>query len=545
MDRLFDLTIGQFFEEAVEKHAHNPAVKFPEVGYERTYAELNEEVDRIAKGLLGLGFRNGDHLAIWTINRPEWIVLFLATAKIGIVLVPVNTYFRAQELQYLLKQSDCRALITSDGLKNNNYVQVINDICPELKSSKPGFLFSGEFPLLRMIISFDSDQEGMYRWSQIEKFGHLISDNDYEELKSIVLPDDVSRIIYTSGTTGFPKGAMLTHKMLVNNAFSGAARIRYNKSDRICHSLPFFHSFGLTSGILHPMVEGSLNIALTHFSPLLFLETIEKEKVTTIIGVPAMLNAILYHPDLGKYDYSSLVNACMSGSPIVPQLFDELTEKMSLKRLANGYGLTECSPGCCYCSPYAPLEKRRETMGTAMDFVEMKIIDPNTGVKLPAGKQGEICVRGFNVMKGYYRMPEATKQIIDNENWLHTGDLGIVDEDGYYTITGRMKDLIIRGGENIYPQELEEFILSHPAVREVQIVSVPSEKYSEEVFAFIIPQKGALVTHEDIKQYVAENMARFKVPSYVAFVEQMPMTATGKVQKFRLREMAKEYISEI
>ena len=543
MDKLSNLTIGQFLEDVVEKNANHLAVKFPEVEYERTYLELNNEVDVIAKGLLGMGFRNGDHVAIWMLNRPEFIVLFLATSKIGVVLVPINSLFKSHEFQYVLDQSDCRALFVSDGIRDNNYIQIINDLCPELKSSKPGSLFSDRFPLLRTLVSLDGYHEGMYHWDQIKENAGSISESKYEEYKSLVLPDNVTKIIYTSGTTGTPKGAMLTHTGLVNIALSGAERVKYTNRDKVCHSLPFFHSFGITSGLLTPFSFGVANITLTHFSPLLFLQTVEQEKCTTLIGVPAMFTAILNHPDLNKYDHSTVKNVCLGGSAISPQLFDELTEKLNIDRVANGYGLTECSPGCTYCDPLAPLAKRRETMGTAMDFVELKIIDTETGVKLPAGKQGELCVRGFNVMKGYYKMPEATKQIIDSENWLHTGDLAIADDEDYYTITGRIKDLIIRGGENIYPQELEEFIVTHPEVRETQVVSVPSERYGEEVFAFVILHGKATVTDADIKEYVKQNMARYKVPSYVAFIEQMPMTATGKVQKFRLKEMATEYLS--
>ena len=543
MKELLSITLGGILERNARKYPSYFAVKYIEKEYTRTYYDLNHDVDIIARGLLGMGFRKGDHVAVWAPNYPEWYLLFYACAKIGVVLIPVNTGYKAKELHYLLKQSDSKALFLCNDLRGIDSTKIIYSICPELKNSKPGHLQSNTLPFLQMVISLDHRYDGMYHWSQIGFFGASVTDKEYAAYKKSILPSDILNIIYTSGTTGFPKGVMLTHSNLINSPAIMNSILKPKAKDKTLGLLPFFHIFSIGTCLIMPLLHQGTLIPLLSYNPVKAMHAIEYEKCNIMYAVPTMYHGIISHGDFDKYDFSSLTTGMIAGSLCTPALFKDISEKLRLKYFVNGFGQTEISP-CTQTPLDAPVEKKLKTVGRAVPFVEIKIIDPETQEIVAPGVHGELCVKGPNVMKGYYKMPDATMETIDREGWLHTGDIAVVDEDGYYTITGRMKDVIIRGGENIFPKEIEDYIITHPDVGDVQVVAAPSERYGEEVFAFVTRKKGATVSEKDIKKYVALNMASFKVPSYVAFIDEMPLNASGKVQKFALRDMAKEYVEK-
>ncbi len=538
-EKLMNITVGDMLSSIAKKYPTKLAVKYIEVNYTRTYYEFNKEVDKYAKGLLGMGIGKGDHVAIWATNYPEWLVLFFATARIGAVLVTVNTNYKEAELEYLLSNSDSKALFICDGIKDIDCEKIIYSVCPELKTSKPGELHNERLPYLRYVVSLDNWYDGMYNWSQIPYFGVLIGNEEFNALKHSIDPDDVVNMQYTSGTTGFPKGVMLTHNNIVNNGKAIGDCMKFTSKDKLCIPVPFFHCFGMVLAIMAAVTHGAAMVPLLWYTPMKVMHAVEYEKCTAVHGVPTMFIRVLEHRDFAKYDFSSLRTGIMAGSPCPVKVMRDVIDKMHMPEITITYGQTEASPACTMTTVDDPLETRVNTVGKEMPFMDTKIVDPDTGEDLPDGTPGEFVVRGYNVMKGYYKMPEATAAAIDKDGWLHTGDLAIRDPDGYYRITGRIKDMIIRGGENIFPKEIEDFIYTHPDVVDVQIVGVPSEKYGEEAYAFIIKRQGSSVTEKDIQTYVANNMARHKVPSYVEFIDQMPMTASGKIQKFVLRDMAK------
>ena len=538
-EKLMNITVGDMLSNIAKKYPTKLAVKYIEVNYTRTYYEFNKEVDKYAKGLLGMGIGKGDHVAIWATNYPEWLILFFATARIGAVLVTVNTNYKEAELEYLLSNSDSKALFICDGIKDIDCEKIIYSVCPELKTSKPGELHNEKLPFLRYVVSLDNWYDGMYNWSQIPYFGVLISNEEFNAIKHSIDPDDVVNMQYTSGTTGFPKGVMLTHNNIVNNGKAIGDCMKFSSRDKLCIPVPFFHCFGMVLAIMAAVTHGAAMVPLLWYTPMKVMHAVEYEKCTAVHGVPTMFIRILEHRDFSRYDFSSLRTGIMAGSPCPVKVMRDVVDKMHMSEITITYGQTEASPACTMTTVDDPLEIRVNTVGKEMPFMETKIVDPDTGEDLPDGTPGEFVVRGYNVMKGYYKMPEATAAAIDKDGWLHTGDLAIRDANGYYRITGRIKDMIIRGGENIFPKEIEDFIYTHPDVVDVQIVGVPSEKYGEEAYAFVIKRPGSSVTEKDIQTYVANNMARHKVPSYVEFIDQMPMTASGKIQKFVLRDMAK------
>jgi len=542
MEKLLNITLGGMLEETARKFPTHQAVKYIEMEFEKTYYEFNYLVDRIAKGLLGMGFKKGDHVAVWATNYPQWLVLMFATAKIGAVLVTVNTNYKESELEFLLKQSDSKALFICEGLKDIDCAKTVYSICPELKTSKPGNLKCEKFPYLTHIISFDNKYDGMFHWNQIEDFGVLISDEEYEAVKNSLHPDDVINMQYTSGTTGFPKGVMLSHNNIVNNGFSIGSCMKFTENDKLCIPVPFFHCFGLVLAIIACVAHGAGMVPLLFYTPLKTMHAIEYEKCTAVHGVPTMFIGMLEHRDFDKYDFSTLRTGIMAGSPCPIKVMQDVVDKMNMKEVTIAFGQTETSPVCTQTTTDDSIERRVSTVGRVLPFVEAKIIDPETGDEVPVGTPGEFCARGYVVMKGYYKMEEATAQTIDKDGWLHTGDIAVVDESGYYKITGRIKDVIIRGGENIFPKEIEDCIYKHEAVKDVQIVACPSQKYGEEAFAFIIKKDGMDVTVAEIKKFVEDHMARHKVPSYVEFVDGYPMTASGKIQKVKLREIAREIL---
>ena len=529
-----------------EAYGDRPAVVFddPKVrisrggAYRRTYSQFNEECNKIAKAFIKMGIKKGDHIAIWATNYPQWLMTLFASAKIGAVLVTVNTAYKIHEIEYLLNQSDSAMLVMCDGFKDISYVNIINKLCPEVKTGDRSFLKIKALPMLHQIITLDDETyPGMYNWEELYGMAECVSDAELEKMKNAVNCHDVVNMQYTSGTTGFPKGVMLTHYNILNNGKTIGDCMRFNENDRLCVTVPLFHCFGLVLATMASITHGTALILVNYYSPIKVLHTLEDEKCTAVHGVPTMFIAMLEHPEFKNFKFY-LRTGIMAGSPCPIKTMRQVIDEMGMTGITIVYGQTEASPGCTQTTIDDTIERRVNTVGRSFPGVETKIIDPETGETLPAGQIGEFCARGYNVMKGYYKMPEATAQVIDSEGWLHTGDLACCDEDGYYKITGRIKDMIIRGGENIYPKEIEDFIYTHPKVSDVQVIGVPSKSYGEEIMACIIPRDDVIITEEEIKEYVRSHMAKHKTPAYVMFVDAFPMNAAGKILKYKLREMA-------
>ena len=536
-------TIGDLLDSMAEKYPLNDALVYVEEGRRYNYREFNRACRDVAKGLMKLGLEKGDHVAIWATNVPEWVLAQFSTGKMGAVLVTVNTNYKVFELEYLLRQSDAKALILIDGWRDSDYVAMVRELCPELADSPKGQLNSERLPMLKTVIHIgENTPEGMLNWNEMVEAGLDITDEELDARQRSLEPDDVINMQYTSGTTGFPKGVMLTHWNLIGNARSLADCLNFTHKDRLCIPVPLFHCFGCVLGTLTCVVSGATMVPLTAYNPVKVLEVIEAERCTAVHGVPTMFIAELELPEFDKFDLSSLRTGIMAGSPCPIEVMKAVVDKMGAKEICITYGQTEASPGITMTRTNDPIELRVTTVGRALPNVEVKIVDPETGIEVPTGVQGELCARGYNVMKGYYKMPEATAAAIDEEGWLHTGDLATMDEKGYCKITGRVKDMIIRGGENVYPREIEEFLYTHPQILDVQVVGVPSVKYGEEVLACIRLREGETATEEDIKAFCEGKIAKYKIPRYIKFVTEYPMTASGKIQKYKLREMAiKEY----
>jgi fatty-acyl-CoA synthase len=543
---MIEMTLGELLEMQTERFPDHEAVVYYHEGIRWTYSQFRDKVNQVAKGMLRMGIRKGDHVAIWATNVPEWLLTQFATAKIGAVMVTVNTNYKAFELEYLLRQSDSTTLILTQGFKDSNYVKHIQKLCPTLKDSKPGELDSSRLPFLKNIIFVGQQQyPGMYQWDELYEMGKLVSDEELETIEESLTPFDVINMQYTSGTTGFPKGVMLTHHNIINNGDGIADCMKLTKDDRLCIPVPFFHCFGCVLAVMACVTKGATMLPIDHFNPLKVMEVVERERCTALHGVPTMFIAILGHPDFEMYDYSTLRTGIMAGSPCPVKVMKQVVEKMNMGEITIAYGQTESSPVITQTRTNDPLEVRVSTVGRPLPGVEVRIIDPETGRDVPVGVQGELLARGYSIMKGYYKMQEATLAAIDEDGWLHTGDLATVDTQGYYKITGRLKDMIIRGGENIYPRELEEFLYTHPAVKDVQVIGVPDKKYGEEVMACIILNEGLekCPSEEDMIQFVKDGLSRFKTPKYIRFIDSYPMTASGKIQKYRLRQMAIEELN--
>ncbi|GHU65421.1 AMP-binding protein [Spirochaetia bacterium] len=510
-----------------------------------SYGAFDKRVDDLAKGFLTIGLRKGDHVGIWAANVPDWLTVFFAIVRAGMVAVTVNTGYKTYELEYLIKQSDLKALCIIDGYRDSDYVGMIYDLVPELRTSPLGNLNSERFPCLKMVVNIgDSKHRGMYHLSEVLLIGSNRSDSELSEIESQITDEDVACIMYTSGTTGNPKGVMLTHFNLLNNGKANVARGVVKHGSIVCLPLPLFHVYGLSAGILSILVLGATAAMLENFDPLMFMAVIQKEKCDVLYGVTTMFISMLNHPMLNMFDFSSVKTGGSGGSLAPVEMIKQVMVKFHCPGLYSGYGLTECSPVVTTCFPEDPAELRTTTIGKAVPGVEVSIRDPENNNELPSDTQGEICVRGHCIMKGYYKMEEETKKIIDAEGWLHTGDLGQMNKDGYINITGRIKDLIIRGGENIYPKEVEDFLYTMPGIKEIQVTGVPSNKYGEEVAAFIVLKDKAALNEEDVQDFCRGKISNFKIPRYVFFQDSFPTTASGKVQKFKLRETGEMLIQK-
>jgi fatty-acyl-CoA synthase len=539
MSEILHVTVGKLLEQVANERPDNEAVVYPDRNLRYTYKQFDDQCRKVAKGYMKLGLDAGDKMAIWATNYPEWLTTQFATGKMGAVLVTVNTSYQSAELEYLLKQSDATTMVLMEEYRGTSYVDTLYEIVPELRTSVPGQLKSEKLPFLKNVIVLGEKRyPGMFLWSDLLEMADLVSDELLEARMESLDPDDVINMQYTSGTTGFPKGVMLTHNNLVNNAVNVAACMNLTHKDRMCIPVPFFHCFGCVLGTLTCVAVGATMVPVKEFNVTDVLSAVQGEKCTALHGVPTMFIAELNHPEFEKYDLSSLRTGIMAGSTCPAEVMKAVTETMGASEITITYGQTESSPGITMTRTNDPFDLRVNSVGRAMPNVEVKIVDPTTNKEVPFGVPGELCTRGYHVMKGYYKNPAATADAIDEENWLHTGDIAVMDENGYCQITGRLKDMIIRGGENIYPREIEEFLYTHPKVLDVQVVGIPDEKYGEEVTAWIRLKEDTTATSEEIRDYCKGKISRFKIPRYIEFCEAFPMTASGKIQKFKLREDA-------
>ncbi len=540
---MLDITLSNLLREKSEEYPDKDFIIYSDRGLKLTYREFSDRVDLLAKGLLAIGIKKGDHVGIWATNVPDWLTFMFATARIGAVLVTINTNYKIHELEYLVKQADLTTLCLVDGFRDSDYVGMVNELVPELKTSQRGHLESERFPFLKNVIFMGPEKHrGMFNVPELLLLGQQVSDSELAEAEKGLDAHDIINMQYTSGTTGFPKGVMLTHYNIINNGYYIGRCQDFGENEILCLPVPLFHCFGTVLGVLAILTHGGSLVMIENYDPLLVLASVQKEKCTALYGVPTMFIAELNHPMFDMFDLSSLRTGIMAGSPCPMDVMKQVVEKMHMKDVTIAYGLTEASPVMTQTTTDDPLEKRVSTVGKELEGIEVKVVDPETGKECGIGEQGELCCRGYNVMKGYYKKPEETAKVIDSEGWLHSGDLGIKDEDGYFKVTGRIKDMIIRGGENIYPREIEEYLYGMEEIQDVQVAGIPDDKYGEVVGAFIILKEGRSLTEEDVIDFCRGKIARFKIPQYVFFVDSYPMTGSGKIQKFKLGEVGLELL---
>lgn len=537
---LSDKTLGDWLEYWAEKTPDKEYIVYSDRNLRFTWEKFNERVNHMAKGLIAIGVKRGSNVGIWAQNVPDWLTFLYATAKIGAVAVTVNTNYRSEELLYLLNNSDMHTLCMTDGVAGSNYTDIIYDLVPELKTVQRGNLKSENFPELKNVVYIGQEKyRGMYNTAEILLLGKNVDDNKFKKLRALSTSDDVVNMQYTSGTTGFPKGVMLTHHNITNNGYLTGLHMNFTSDDKCCVCIPLFHCFGVVLATMCCLTHGSTQVMVERFDPLVTLASIHKERCTVLHGVPTMFIAQLNHPMFDMFDMRSLRTGIMAGALCPEALMKQVNEKMFMD-VTSVYGMTETSPGMTQSRVDDSFQVRLTTVGRDYEFTEVKVLDPETGEECPVGVEGEMCCRGYNVMKGYYKNPEATAEVIDANGFMHSGDLGVKDENGNYRITGRIKDMIIRGGENISPKEVEDYLYKMSEVQDVQVVAVASERYGEDVGAFIILKENCQLTLEDVRDYCKGHIAKYKIPRYVFFVEEFPMTGSGKIQKFRLREMALE-----
>ncbi len=540
-DELIPLTFARVLDRMVEEFPDQYAFKYTTLDYTRTYEQFRDDVDNFARALMSLGVRAGSKVTVWMTNVPAWYITFWAAAKLGAVLVTMNTAYKIHEAEYLLRQSDTHTLVMIDGALDSDYAGIINELCPEIAGTKAGEpLHCKRLPFLRNVVTVGFRQPGCLTFDEAMARADMTAPEALAHMAEHVRPDDVCNMQYTSGTTGFPKGVMLTHYNVVNNGKCIGDRMGLSTADRMMIQVPMFHCFGMTLSMTAAMTHGATMCPMPYFSAKSSLACIDKEKITCFNGVPTMFIAMFNHPDYRKTDFSHMRTGIMAGSGCPPELMKRAAQpdEMHMTGIVSVYGQTECAPGNTMSSWTDPLDVRTETVGYAFPHVRCKVIDPETGEEVPDGQNGEFCAKGYNQMKGYYKMPDATGDTIDADGWLHSGDLACRDENGNFRITGRLKDMIIRGGENIYPKELEEFLYTHEAVKDVQVIGVPDEKYGEEAMACIVRREGSTATVDEIRDFCIERLARHKVPKYIEFVDSFPMNAAGKVLKYKMREDA-------
>jgi fatty-acyl-CoA synthase len=542
---LQEKTVGQWLEHWAESTPDREFLVYSDRDLRFTWKEFNDRVDNMAKGLMSIGVKHGTHVGIWATNVPDWLTFLYAGAKIGAVLVTVNTNYKQSELEYLMRDSDIHTLCITEGVFDGSYINMVYTMMPELKESQRGYARSERFPALRNVVYIGQEKyRGMYSTAELLLLGKNIGDDALIEEKGKVGCHDVVNMQYTSGTTGFPKGVMLTHYNITNNGYFTGEGMGFTADDKLCCCVPLFHCFGITLASMNVLTHGCTQVMVERFDPLVVLASVHKERCTALYGVPTMFIAELNHPMFDMFDLTSLRTGIMAGSLCPIELMRSVIEKMHITHITSVYGLTETSPGMTHTVLSDSFEARCTTVGREYPLTEVKVINTETGEECAVGEQGEICCRGYLLMKGYYKNPQASAEIIDGNGFLHSGDLGIKDEQGYYRITGRSKDMIIRGGENIYPREIEEYLYHLEGLKDIQVIAVASEKYGEEVGAFIIPQEGAALTEEIVKDFCRGKIARHKIPKYIFFIDAFPMTGSGKIQKFKLREMAVRLLKE-
>jgi fatty-acyl-CoA synthase len=548
---LIEKPIGEFFDEIAARLPDHEAVVSCHEHARFTYRELQAESDRLASGLLNLGITSGDRVGIWSHNNTAWLLLQLATAKTGMILVNLNPAYRAAEVEYALNKANCKVLVTMVRYKSSDYLGMLRELAPELDKAKVGELRAARVPNLRHIVWIDTgrpnvesetgadDVPGMRRFSRLLASGHA-DDRRLSAIGKTLKVTHPINIQFTSGTTGFPKGATLTHRNVLNNGFFVGESMKLTHQDRLCVPVPLYHCFGMVMGNLACLTHGATIVYPNEgFDPLTVLDAVQAEKCTGLYGVPTMFVAELNHPRFREFDLSTLRTGVMAGSPCPTEVMKQVVGQMHLSEITIAYGMTETGPAICQTSTDAPLSRRVSTVGTALPHLEVKIIDPTTGEVVAPGMPGELCARGYSVMHGYWEDETKTREAIDSDQWMHTGDLGTMDAEGYVNIVGRSKDMVIRGGENIYPAEIEAFLYRHPKVQDVQVVGLPDRRYGEELCAWIVPRHGETITEDEIREFCKGQIAHFKVPAYIRFVTEFPMTVTGKIQKFKIRELMK------
>ncbi|MDR1859995.1 MAG: AMP-binding protein [Bacteroidales bacterium] len=542
--QLQDKTLGQWLEHWAVVSPDKEFLVYSDRDFRLTWSEFNRRVDDMAKGLMAIGVGNGTHVGIWATNVPDWLTFLYACAKIGAILVTVNTNYKQNEVEFLVKDADIHTLCITEGVFDGNYVDMTYTMAPELRESQRGAMYSNRFPELKNVIYIGQEKyRGMYNTSEILLLGQNVDSRLLDAAKSKVGCHDVVNMQYTSGTTGFPKGVMLTHHNIANNGYFTGKGMDFTADDKLCCCVPLFHCFGVVLASMAVLTHGCTQVMVEKFDPLVVLASIHKERCTVLYGVPTMFISEMNHPMFSMFDLTSLRTGIMAGALCPIELMRNVTEKMHITYITSVYGLTESSPGMTHSVLSDSFENRCTTVGKEYPFTEVAILDEQ-GKECPQGVQGEVCCRGYLVMKGYYKNQAGTDEVIDKDGWLHSGDLGICDAEGYYRITGRIKDMIIRGGENIYPREIEEFLYHLEGVKDVQIAAIPSPKYGEEVGAFIILHDGAQLTDELVRDFCRGKIARHKIPKYIFFVNAFPMTGSGKIQKFKLKDVGLRLLKE-
>lgn len=544
---LIEQTLGDFFDAMVARQPEREALVSVHQQLRYTYASLQAEARRLASALLGLGLVPGDRVGIWSHNNAEWVLMQLATAQVGLVLVNINPAYRTSEVEYALNKVGCRLLVSMARFKTSDYLGMLRELAPEWQRQEPGRLGAVKLPHLNTVVWIDeagqgADEPGLLRFSDLLARGDA-ADARLAEVAAGLKATDPINIQFTSGTTGFPKGATLTHRNILNNGFFIGECMRLTPEDRLCIPVPLYHCFGMVLGNLACITHGATIVYPNDgFDPLTVLQTVQDERCTGLHGVPTMFIAELDHPRFAEFDLSTLRTGIMAGSPCPTEVMKRVVEQMHLSEITIAYGMTETSPVSCQSSTETPLEKRVSTVGQVQPHLTVKIVNPETGQTLPVGQRGEFCTRGYSVMHGYWGDEAKTREAIDAEGWMHTGDLATMDAEGYVNIVGRIKDMVIRGGENIYPREIEEFLYRHPQVQDVQVVGVPDAKYGEELCAWIVVKPGQQLTEEAVRAFCKGQIAHYKVPRYIRFVTGFPMTVTGKIQKFRIRDEMKDQL---